>query len=88
MDFAMRISGDDDGLVAHPSGDEITRPEDLALVRKKEPASGEDSLQLEPIDLFVGEKAATHEPSVSVHQALEVYPHRLPLPELFDLPLM
>ena len=74
--LAGGVAGNDDRLVAHAGGEEVTRPGNLALMAEHEPAPGEDPLKLEAVDLGVAEDPPAHQSTVQVDKLIDVDAHR------------
>jgi hypothetical protein len=70
---AAAVATEDDGLLAHERGDEVTRPRDLALVAHEEPGAGEHLLELLPVDRLADEDLPADDPSRDVDQAVETH---------------
>ncbi len=55
--LAVQIAAQDDRLLAHVTGDEITGIGNLAFVAEVEPAARKQTLAFQLVDLSVGENA-------------------------------
>src|SRR5712691_4102608 len=67
-----------DRVLAHGGTEEVAGLGDLALVAQKQPATGEDLLQLLLVDLLLDEDAPTHEALLSIDQMFYLCPHGVP----------
>src|SRR6201988_2037628 len=63
-------------VFAHVSGEEIARMGDLALMAQKEPAAGENPLQLLLVDLGLNKKAPPDQSAIGVDQMSNIYFHQ------------
>src|SRR4029077_4082610 len=76
-DLALRVTDDENRVLAHVSGKEVAGLRDLALVAQEKPAAGEDPLQLLLVELRLDEDAATDQTLLGVDQPEHVGFHRL-----------
>jgi len=64
-----------DRVFAHIGREEVARPWDLAFVAQKQPAAGEDSLQLLRVDLRLDKDAAADQAVLGIDQTAEINRH-------------
>src|SRR5262249_13429209 len=64
-----------DRVFSHIGAEEIPRIGDLALMAQKQPAAGEDALQLLLVDVALDENAPTDEAVIDINQTLDVRQH-------------
>ena len=76
-DLALRVTDDENRVLAHVSGKEVAGLRDLALVAQEKPATGEDPLQLLLVELRLDEDAATDQTLLGVDQPEHIGSHRL-----------
>src|SRR5207253_11523585 len=72
-------------VLAHIGRKEMAGLGDLALMAQKEPAAGEDPLQLLPVDLRLDKDAAADQAAVAVDETTDVAGHVILLNRLLQL---
>ena len=75
-DHPAGVADDQHRIFAHVGREEIARLRDLAVVAQKEPAAGEDALQLLLIDLRLDKDAAADMPGAEIDQPVRIALHR------------
>ncbi len=53
VDLALRVTGQDDGVLAHVGEEEVVGVGDEALVAEQQPSAAEDLLQLLLVDRLI-----------------------------------
>src|ERR1700737_4771718 len=76
-DLALRVTDDQNRVLAHVSGKEGAGLRGLALMAQEKPAAGEDPLQLLLVELRLDEYAATDQTLLGVVQPQHIGFHRL-----------
>ena len=75
MHLASSVTHHQHRIFAHICGKEITGVRDLALMTQKEPAAGENPLELLLIDVLFNEDAAIDQSVIVVDQTSHIYRH-------------
>ena len=70
IDAALLVPRHDDRLLANVRHEEVAGVRDLGLVAHEVPGTGEDALELQLIDLLVGEDPAVDQSAVDVDPVL------------------
>src|SRR5262249_36560519 len=75
MDLSLAVSSHENRVFAHGGAEEVARLGDLALMAQKQPAAGEDLLQLLLVDPPLDEDAPADQAPVGIDQTADVRYH-------------
>jgi len=72
----LRVTDDENRVLAHGSGEEVARLGDLALMAKKEPTAGEYPLQLLLVDLRFNKDPASDKSPFGIDKTSDIDSHK------------